>query len=112
MVWTSLRISELTGGRPGSFICDNWDQYRLKRLRGHEITVSGRTIIRADFQSAQTARKPVGGELLFFTENLRFTRQMDSGVILAPPGSLGRCGQINQEKDLFFANIRQTTIRS
>src|SRR5260370_39499701 len=29
----------------------------------------------------------------------RFTRQMDSGVILAPPDSLGRCGQINQEKD-------------
>jgi len=26
-----------------------------------------------------------GGEFLFFTENQRFARQTDSGVILAPP---------------------------
>jgi hypothetical protein len=40
-----------------------------------------------------------GWRITLLYGNQRFTRQMDSGVILAPPGSLERCGQINQEKD-------------
>jgi hypothetical protein len=46
-----------TYSRPGPFGCDNLHQYRLKRLRCQEITVSGRTTIRADFQFAQIVRK-------------------------------------------------------
>ena len=44
MVLISLRISEFTRGRPDPFGCDNLHQYRLNRLRCHEITVSGLTI--------------------------------------------------------------------
>src|SRR5262245_48399558 len=43
MFLTSLRISELTRGRPGPVGNDNCRQYRLNRLRCHAITVSGRT---------------------------------------------------------------------
>lgn len=59
MVRTSLRISALTRGRPTPFACDNLHQYRLNRLRCHEITVSGRTMTRTDFQSRQIARSPI-----------------------------------------------------
>ncbi len=59
MVVIRLRISALNRGRPGPFGCDNLYQYRLNRLRCHEITVSGRTIIKADFQSFQIALSPI-----------------------------------------------------
>ena len=52
-------MSELTRGRPGPFGCDNLHQYRLKRLRCQEITVSGRTIMSADFQSLQMFFMPI-----------------------------------------------------
>ena len=54
----SLRISDLMRGRPGLFDRDNLHQYRLNRLRCHEITVSGRTITRADFQFFQIVLSP------------------------------------------------------
>jgi hypothetical protein len=59
MVRTSLRISALIGGRPGPFAWDNRHQYRLNRLRCHEITVSGRTMTRADFQFFQIVLSPI-----------------------------------------------------
>ena len=59
MLPISLRISDLIRGRPGLFDCDNLHQYRLNRLRCHEITVSGRTITRADFQFFQIVLSPV-----------------------------------------------------
>src|SRR6266850_444809 len=49
MVRTSVRMSELIGGRPGVFGCESLHQYRLSRFRCHEITVSGLTITSADF---------------------------------------------------------------
>src|SRR5215831_13208063 len=59
IVPTSLRISELTLGRPGPPDCDNFHQYRLNRLRCYEITVSGRTITSADFQSFRIVLSPI-----------------------------------------------------
>ena len=59
IVRTQLRISALTDGRPGAFDCDNRRQYRLNRWRCQEITISGRTIISADFQSFQIILNPI-----------------------------------------------------
>jgi hypothetical protein len=47
-------ISAFIGGRPGTFGCDNRHQYRLNRFRCHEMTVSGRTMIRADSSSSKS----------------------------------------------------------
>lgn len=57
MVRINSRISEPVRGRPGCFGWDNPHQYRLKRRRCQEITVSGRTMSNADFQSCQIIRK-------------------------------------------------------
>jgi len=59
MVRTSVRMSELIGGRPGVFGCESLDQYRLNRFRCHEITVSGLTITSADFHSFQILLSPI-----------------------------------------------------
>src|SRR5262245_23450446 len=59
IVRTSFSISEVTGGRPGTFAFDNYLQYRSKRLRCHAITVLGRTITSADFRSFQIMLRPI-----------------------------------------------------
>src|SRR5262249_18657527 len=53
IVRTRLRTSAGTPGRPGLLRCDNFHQYRLKRLRCQSITVLGRTINNADLHPAQ-----------------------------------------------------------
>src|SRR5262249_40970882 len=54
MVWTSFRISERIRGRPGCLGWDNFHQYRLKRSRCQDVTVSGCTILNADFSPAKS----------------------------------------------------------
>src|SRR6516165_6746086 len=45
--------------RLGCLDWDNFHQYRLHRLRCQEVTVSGCTIINADFQSCQIMYRPI-----------------------------------------------------
>jgi hypothetical protein len=78
MFLTSFRISELTGGRPGPFRCDNLHQYRLNRLRCHPITVSGRTITRADLQSFQIVISPVQNSRSHRLNLGRFTSRLNT----------------------------------
>src|SRR5215471_2702263 len=59
MVWMSFRISEPVRGRPRCFLWDNFRQYRLNRSRCQEVTVSGFTNIKADFQSCQIMYRPI-----------------------------------------------------
>jgi hypothetical protein len=59
MVWMSFLISERVLGRPVRFGWDKFRQYRLNRSRCQHVTVSGRTNIKADFQSCQTMYRPI-----------------------------------------------------
>jgi len=67
----------------------------LKRLRCHEITVSGRTITKADFQSCQIIRRPIPKYSVSICQFWSLNATFEDGQLLTQGGIL--------QGDLFLA---------